>query len=190
MKNHWITLRKTKNEKKLEQLKLEVKLKNCQYLGVKIGDDRKAFQPYGVSLVEKAAAQLRLMEDAMVVYRLVRAPEPCLREEIEIVIEYHVLKWNSFDLKDLNSLDPILTRIADLVIDNFKAECPREEALKECLNIAKAKFPRFCLQRRQDGPFDSKGSNAFKYFSVIMLSHLKQLYREKKLDKSAGGRTI
>lgn len=49
-----------------------------QVLHTKIGDDRKTFAPYGVSLIEAArgpAHQLRLMEDAMVVYRLTRAPE-------------------------------------------------------------------------------------------------------------------
>jgi len=49
-----------------------------QVVHVKIGDDRKTFYPYGVSLVEAArgpAHQLRMMEDAMVVYRLTRAPE-------------------------------------------------------------------------------------------------------------------
>lgn len=49
-----------------------------QVVHCKIGDDRKTFYPYGVSLIEAArgpAHQLRLMEDAMVVYRLTRAPE-------------------------------------------------------------------------------------------------------------------
>ena len=49
-----------------------------QIVHIKIGDDRKSFYPYGVSLIEPArgpAHQLRLMEDAMVVYRLTRAPE-------------------------------------------------------------------------------------------------------------------
>ncbi len=49
-----------------------------QILHIRIGDDRKTFYPYGVSLIEAArgpAHQLRLMEDAMVVYRLTRAPE-------------------------------------------------------------------------------------------------------------------
>lgn len=49
-----------------------------QVVHLKIGDDRKTFYPYGVSLIEAArgpAHQLRLMEDAMVVYRLTRAPE-------------------------------------------------------------------------------------------------------------------
>ena len=49
-----------------------------QVLHIRIGDDRKNFYPYGQSLIEPArgpAHQLRLMEDAMVVYRLVRAPE-------------------------------------------------------------------------------------------------------------------
>jgi hypothetical protein len=49
-----------------------------QIVHFRIGDDRKTFYPYGQSLVEPARApahSLRLMEDAMVVYRLVRAPE-------------------------------------------------------------------------------------------------------------------
>lgn len=49
-----------------------------QIIHIRIGDDRKTFYPYGVSLIEAArgpAHQLRLMEDAMVVYRLSRAPE-------------------------------------------------------------------------------------------------------------------
>jgi len=44
-----------------------------QVVHIRIGDDRKTFYPYGVSLIEAArgpAHQLRLMEDAMVVYRL------------------------------------------------------------------------------------------------------------------------
>jgi len=49
-----------------------------QIVHLKVGDDRKTFYPYGISLVEAArgpAHQLRLMEDSMVVYRLSRAPE-------------------------------------------------------------------------------------------------------------------
>jgi len=49
-----------------------------QIVHIRIGDDRKTFYPYGVSLIEPArgpAHQLRLMEDAMLVYRLTRAPE-------------------------------------------------------------------------------------------------------------------
>jgi hypothetical protein len=49
-----------------------------QIIHIRIGDDRKTFYPYGVSLMEAArgpAHQLRLMEDAMVVYRLSRSPE-------------------------------------------------------------------------------------------------------------------
>jgi intein/homing endonuclease len=45
---------------------------------MRIGDERKLFYPYGVSLLEAArgpAHQLRLCEDAMLVYRLSRAPE-------------------------------------------------------------------------------------------------------------------
>lgn len=44
-----------------------------QIVHIRIGDDRKTFYPYGISLVESArgpAHQLRLMEDAMLVYRL------------------------------------------------------------------------------------------------------------------------
>jgi len=44
-----------------------------QIIHLRIGDDRKTFYPYGVSLIEAArgpAHQLRLMEDSMIVYRL------------------------------------------------------------------------------------------------------------------------
>ena len=44
-----------------------------QVIHMKIGDDRKTFYPYGISMVEAAkgpANQLRLMEDALMVYRL------------------------------------------------------------------------------------------------------------------------
>jgi intein/homing endonuclease len=49
-----------------------------QIIHIRLGDYRKTFYPYGVSLIEAArgpAHQLRMMEDAMVTYRLVRAPE-------------------------------------------------------------------------------------------------------------------
>ena len=49
-----------------------------QVVHMYLGDDRRTFYPYGQSLIEPArgpAHQLRLMEDAMLVYRLVRAPE-------------------------------------------------------------------------------------------------------------------
>lgn len=49
-----------------------------QIVHLRIGDHRKSFYPYGVSLIEPArgpAHQLRMMEDSMVVYRLTRAPE-------------------------------------------------------------------------------------------------------------------
>jgi hypothetical protein len=49
-----------------------------QVVHMYIGDDRRTFYPYGQSLMEPArgpAHQLRLMEDAMLVYRLVRSPE-------------------------------------------------------------------------------------------------------------------
>jgi hypothetical protein len=49
-----------------------------QVIHIRIGDYRKTFYPYGVSLIESArgpAHQLRMMEDAMVIYRLTRAPE-------------------------------------------------------------------------------------------------------------------
>lgn len=44
----------------------------------RIGEERKTFYPYGVSLIEPArgpAHNLKLMEDSMMVYRLVRGPE-------------------------------------------------------------------------------------------------------------------
>lgn len=49
-----------------------------QVIHMYLGDERRTFYPYGQSLMEPArgpAHQLRLMEDAMLVYRLVRAPE-------------------------------------------------------------------------------------------------------------------
>ena len=49
-----------------------------QIIHIRIGDYRRTFYPYGVSLIEPArgpAHQLRMMEDAMVIYRLTRAPE-------------------------------------------------------------------------------------------------------------------
>jgi hypothetical protein len=49
-----------------------------QVVHIYLGEDRKTFYPYGQSLIEPArgpAHQLRLMEDAMLVYRLSRAPE-------------------------------------------------------------------------------------------------------------------
>lgn len=49
-----------------------------QIVHMYLGEDRKTFYPYGQSLIEPArgpAHQLRLMEDAMLVYRLSRAPE-------------------------------------------------------------------------------------------------------------------
>lgn len=49
-----------------------------QVIHMRIGDDRKTFYPYGVSTLEAArgpAHQLMLMEDCMMTYRLVRAPE-------------------------------------------------------------------------------------------------------------------
>lgn len=49
-----------------------------QVIHVYLGDDRRTFYPYGQSLMEPArgpAHQLRLMEDAMMVYRLTRSPE-------------------------------------------------------------------------------------------------------------------
>lgn len=49
-----------------------------QIVHVRIGEDRKTFYPYGVSVIEPArgpAQQLRLCEDAMLVYRLSRSTE-------------------------------------------------------------------------------------------------------------------
>lgn len=49
-----------------------------QIVHMRIGDDRRTFYPYGVSLIEPArgpAHLLRLMEDASVVYRLTRSTQ-------------------------------------------------------------------------------------------------------------------
>ncbi len=49
-----------------------------QIIHIRLTDDRKTFYPYGMSIIEPArgpAHQLRLMEDAMIIYRLTRAPE-------------------------------------------------------------------------------------------------------------------
>lgn len=55
-----------------------------QIVHIKIGDYRRTFYPYGVSLIEPArgpAHQLRIMEDSMVVYRL------CIRSYDKITTE-------------------------------------------------------------------------------------------------------
>lgn len=65
------------NETELTQT-TAIRFAPSQIVHFRIGDDRKTFFPYGQSLIEPArgpAHSLRLMEDAMVVYRLVRAPE-------------------------------------------------------------------------------------------------------------------
>lgn len=49
-----------------------------QIVHVRVGEDRKTFYPYGISLIEPArgpAHQLRLMEDGVMVNRLSRSPE-------------------------------------------------------------------------------------------------------------------
>ena len=64
-------------EQELEQT-TAIRFSPSQVIHFKIGDDRKSFYPYGQSLIEPArgpAHSLRLMEDAMVIYRLTRAPE-------------------------------------------------------------------------------------------------------------------
>jgi hypothetical protein len=65
------------SEEELLQSKA-IRFAPIQIVHMRIGDDRATFYPYGQSLIEPArgpAHQLRLMEDAMVVYRLTRAPE-------------------------------------------------------------------------------------------------------------------
>jgi len=55
-----------------------IRFSPSQIIHMRIGDDRKTFYPYGQSLIEPArgpAHSLRLLEDAMVIYRLTRAPE-------------------------------------------------------------------------------------------------------------------
>lgn len=65
------------NEAEIQQA-TAIRFTPHQIVHFRIGDDRQTFYPYGQSLIEPArgpAHQLRLMEDAMVVYRLSRAPE-------------------------------------------------------------------------------------------------------------------
>lgn len=62
------------NEMELNQT-TAIRFAPNQIIHFRIGDDRKTFYPYGQSLIEPArgpAHSLRLMEDAMVVYRLTR----------------------------------------------------------------------------------------------------------------------
>ncbi len=67
----------TATDQELSQSKA-IRFAPNQILHFRIGTERKLFYPYGMSIVEPArspAYQLRLMEDAMLVYRLARAPE-------------------------------------------------------------------------------------------------------------------
>lgn len=67
----------TATEQELRQ-STAIRFSPNQVVHAYLGEDRKTFYPYGQSLIEPArgpAHQLRLMEDAMMVYRLVRAPE-------------------------------------------------------------------------------------------------------------------
>lgn len=71
------------SESELNQ-SLAIRFAPFQIIHFRIGDDRKTFYPYGQSLVEPArspAHQLRLMEDAMVVYRL------CIRSYDKILVD-------------------------------------------------------------------------------------------------------
>jgi hypothetical protein len=64
-------------ETELAQAKA-IRFPPSQIVHFRLGDNRKNFYPYGQSLIEPArgpAHSLRLMEDAMVVYRLSRSPE-------------------------------------------------------------------------------------------------------------------
>jgi intein/homing endonuclease len=72
-----------------------------QIIHIRLGDDRKTFYPYGQSLIEPArgpAHQLRLMEDAMVVYRL------CLVGNSRIRTEFG---WKH--IKDITKGDRVFT---------------------------------------------------------------------------------
>jgi hypothetical protein len=67
----------TATESELQQ-STAIRFSPEQIIHIRIGDYRRTFYPYGVSLIEPArgpAHQLRMMEDAMVIYRLTRAPE-------------------------------------------------------------------------------------------------------------------
>lgn len=82
------------SEEELNQSKA-IRFSPLQIVHMRIGDDRKTFYPYGQSLIEPArgpAHQLRLMEDAMVVYRL------CLVGDTRITLTNNSYKY----IKDLN----------------------------------------------------------------------------------------
>jgi len=66
------------NNPEAEKASIVTRFDPNQIVHIRIGDDRQNFYPYGQSLIEPArgpAHQLKLMEDAMLVYRLTRAPE-------------------------------------------------------------------------------------------------------------------
>lgn len=76
-----------------------------QIVHIRINDNRKTFYPYGVSLIEAArgpAHSLRLMEDAMLVYRLCLTENSYIRhfkgiKSIKDVVAQDLI--NSFDIK-------------------------------------------------------------------------------------------
>jgi len=77
----WHALTRSEITKSTEadlQQSTAIRFSPYQLVHFRLGDDRRTFYPYGQSLIEPArgpAHQLRLMEDAMLVYRLTRAPE-------------------------------------------------------------------------------------------------------------------
>jgi intein/homing endonuclease len=76
-----------------------------QLIHIRIGDDRQTFYPYGQSLIEPArgpAHSLRLMEDAMLVYRL------CLTEDARVRTDNG---WKY--IKDINKNDCVYTFCPD-----------------------------------------------------------------------------
>ncbi|MEI8270563.1 MAG: portal protein, partial [bacterium] len=76
-----------------------------QMIHIKIGDDRQQFYPYGQSLIEPArgpAHSLRLMEDAMLVYRL------CLTGDARVRTDKG---WKY--IKDINKNDCVYTLCPD-----------------------------------------------------------------------------
>jgi intein/homing endonuclease len=91
----------TADDATLRQANVHARFWPDQIVHIRIGDDRKTFYPYGQSLIEPArgpAHQLRLMEDAMLVYRL------CIRGYDKVLVPGG---WKY--MKDVTTADKVYT---------------------------------------------------------------------------------
>ena len=111
-----------------------------QIVHIRIGDDRKTFYPYGVSMAEAArgpAYQLRLMEDAMLVYRL------CLEGNTRIRTN------NGYKyISDIKIGDKIFSYTNGNVFENFVTNTMRHHPK----DIWEAKSKHFSIKGTQDHP--------------------------------------